>query len=99
MKLGLQNYTVIIPTDKSYIKFNNNKLNSLQTYDIAQSYRILYKEVQLFSQRNLKMSNTNVFKSSIKENNDSNKTFRYVRDLSMNKNFIFLSVTVHECPP
>jgi hypothetical protein len=30
MKLGLQNYAVIILIEKSYIKFNNNKINSLQ---------------------------------------------------------------------
>jgi hypothetical protein len=35
MKLRLQKYAVIISTDKSYMKLNNNKLNSLKTYDIA----------------------------------------------------------------
>jgi hypothetical protein len=45
MKLGLQYYAVIIPNVNSYIKFNNNKTNSLQTHDIAQNYRILHKEV------------------------------------------------------
>jgi hypothetical protein len=35
MKLGLQNYAVIISIDNSFIKFNNNKINSLQIYDIA----------------------------------------------------------------
>jgi hypothetical protein len=42
MKLGLQNYPIIMPL----YKFNNNKLNSLQWYDIAQSYRILQRVVQ-----------------------------------------------------
>jgi hypothetical protein len=36
MKLGLWNYAIIIPVDNSYIKFNNNKINSLQTYGTAQ---------------------------------------------------------------
>jgi hypothetical protein len=45
MKQGLQNYAIIIPNDNSYIRFNNNKINSLQTYDIAQNYRILHKAV------------------------------------------------------
>jgi tRNA C32,U32 (ribose-2'-O)-methylase TrmJ len=57
MKLELQNYAVFIPTDNSYIKFNNSKISSLQTYDTAQNYRILHKAVQRFSQHNLKMSN------------------------------------------
>jgi hypothetical protein len=35
MKLGLLHYAVIIPIDNSYIKFNNRKINSLQTYDIT----------------------------------------------------------------
>jgi len=42
-----------------------------------------------------KFRNTATFKSSVKENNDSNKTCRYVHDLSMYKNFICLSATVH----
>jgi hypothetical protein len=53
MKLVIQNYAVIIPTDISYIKFNNNKINSLQTYGIAQNYRILHKAVQRLSQHNV----------------------------------------------
>jgi hypothetical protein len=40
---------------KSYIKFNNKKINSLQIYDTAQSYRILHKKVRLY-QHNLKIS-------------------------------------------
>jgi hypothetical protein len=38
MKFGLQNYAVIMPIEKSCIKFNNNKLSSLQGYDITQNY-------------------------------------------------------------
>jgi hypothetical protein len=37
MKLELQNYSIIIPIENSYIKFNNNKENSLQTYGIEQN--------------------------------------------------------------
>jgi hypothetical protein len=48
MKLGLHNYAVIIPTEKSCIKFNNNMLNNLQRYYTAQNYRILYKSVTVF---------------------------------------------------
>jgi hypothetical protein len=55
MKLGLQNYGVIILNDNSYIIFNNNN-KQLQTYYTAQNYRILHKAVQCLSQHNLKMS-------------------------------------------
>jgi hypothetical protein len=79
MKLGLQNYAVIVPIENSYIKFNNNKINSLQVYDIAQNYKILHKVVQRLSQHNLRT--TAIFKSSVKEHDDSNKTCRYVRDI------------------
>jgi hypothetical protein len=51
------NYVFIIPNDKSYVIFNNNKIYSLQTYDTEQNYRILHKVVQRLSQHNLKMSN------------------------------------------
>jgi hypothetical protein len=54
MKLVLHNYSVIMPSDNSYIKFNNNKINSLQAYDNAQNCRILHKAVQRLSQHNLR---------------------------------------------
>jgi hypothetical protein len=79
MKPELQNYAVIIPVDNSYIKFKNKKINSLQIYDTAQNYTILHKVVQSLSQHNL------TFISSVEENNDSNRTCRYVHDLSMYK--------------
>jgi hypothetical protein len=41
MKLGLQNYAVIMQNEKSCITFNNNKLNSLQRSDISQKHKIL----------------------------------------------------------
>jgi hypothetical protein len=53
----LQNYGVIIPTENSFIKFNKNKINSLQIYDTTQNYRILHKLVQHLSQHNLKILN------------------------------------------
>jgi hypothetical protein len=54
MKLGLQNYVVIIPI-KKFIKFNNKKINGLQIYDITHKNRILHKVVQRLSQHNLKI--------------------------------------------
>jgi hypothetical protein len=59
MKLEIQNHAIKIPIDNSYIKFNNNKINSLQIglYDTAKNYGIPHKVVQRLSQLNLKMSN------------------------------------------
>jgi hypothetical protein len=68
------------------------KLNSLQRYDIAQNYSILHWVVQHLSQHNLKISHHPHIQ---KQNNDSNKTYRYVHDLLPPK-FICLSATVHE---
>jgi hypothetical protein len=56
MKLGFRNYTGIIPTENK-IYHINNKVNSLQTFDIAQNYRILHKVGQCLSQHNLSISN------------------------------------------
>jgi hypothetical protein len=56
MKLELQNYAVI-SIENSCAKFNNNKINSLQMYDIAQNYRIRHKVVQRLFEGNLKISN------------------------------------------
>jgi hypothetical protein len=38
LNLGLQNYAIIIPAEKSFIKSYeyNNKLNSLRMYNIVQ---------------------------------------------------------------
>jgi hypothetical protein len=66
MKLGLQNYAVIIPVGNSYIKFNNNKIKSLQTYDITQNYRILHKAVQRFRNITSQCRTTAIFKISVK---------------------------------
>jgi hypothetical protein len=53
MKLGLQNYAIIIPIEKSCIKFDNNKFNGLESYDIVHNYRILDTVVLCLSQHNL----------------------------------------------
>jgi hypothetical protein len=47
---------VIIPTENSYINFNNKKTSSLQICDIAQNYRIINKIVLRLSQYKLKIS-------------------------------------------
>jgi hypothetical protein len=41
-KSGLPNYIIIKPNGNSCIKFINIKVNSLQTCDIAQNYRIIH---------------------------------------------------------
>jgi riboflavin transporter FmnP len=56
MKLVFQN-VFIIPIYNSCIKFNINKINSVQTYNTVQHFRILPKAVQRLSQHNLKVSN------------------------------------------
>jgi hypothetical protein len=66
MRLGFHNYALIMQTEKSCIKFGNNKLNCLQRYDIAQRFSIC---------ANLKIFCTITgFRSFVKEDNDLNKT-------------------------
>jgi predicted component of viral defense system (DUF524 family) len=84
MKLGLQNYAIIIPTDKSYVKFNNNKINSSQIH--MQFHKITEFYTNKFSvcpNITSKFRITAVFKSCVKENNDSNETCRYDHYLSL----------------
>jgi hypothetical protein len=50
----------------------------------AQNYRVPYNMFHL-TQHNLKIHSTTIFESSIKENDDSNKTCRYADDLSPHK--------------
>jgi hypothetical protein len=56
MKLGLQNYAVIMTIEKTCLNFNNKKLYSLKMHDFAQNCRIIDGVVQLLSQHNLKVS-------------------------------------------
>jgi hypothetical protein len=39
-----------------YTSYDNKKLNRLQSYDVAQSYRILHEVVQRLSHLNLKIT-------------------------------------------
>jgi hypothetical protein len=57
IKLGFKNYAIIMPIDIYCrpIKFDN-KLNSMQRYDIPQYYRTLHREVQRLYKHNLKIS-------------------------------------------
>jgi hypothetical protein len=74
--LGSRNFIIFL-----YFIHLRQKLNILQRYDIAHNYRILHRVVQRLSQHNLKISHHSHFKNCVKQNNDSNKTYRYVHDL------------------
>jgi hypothetical protein len=82
IKLGLCNYAIAMSTENSCIEINT-KINSSQRYGTAQSYRNLSKVVQRCPNTALKFRTATTFKSSVTENDDSSKTCRYVRDLSL----------------
>jgi hypothetical protein len=85
----------------SCIKFNNNKLNTLQMYNIADKYRIVHRVVQCLSHSNLKILHNphTAFRSFVKQSNDSNKT-RSLSPRSLTaQNFICPSAMVRELPP
>jgi spore cortex formation protein SpoVR/YcgB (stage V sporulation) len=77
----LDNYAVITTIEEHCIKYNNSKLNSLQRDDTAKNYTILHRVVQHLSQYNNKMLCHHIYKSTVKQNNDSDKTCRYVHNL------------------
>jgi hypothetical protein len=85
-----------MPIENNCIKFNNNKINSLQRCDFVQNYRILQKVVQRLFQHNRKTSNHHHIQELRQRNSDSNKTCMYVHDLSLKTTIIFVSATVHE---
>jgi Leucine-rich repeat (LRR) protein len=70
--MGLQNYAVI-PIENSCNKFNNNKINCLQKYDITTNYKTLLKVVQHLYQYNLKIVNYHHIQISVKETNNWNE--------------------------
>jgi glutathione peroxidase-family protein len=82
--MGLLNCAVM-PIENSCNKFNNNKINCLQRYDITENYKILHKVVQHLYQHNLKIVNYHCIQISVKETNDWNKTCRYVHDVSLSR--------------
>jgi hypothetical protein len=85
-KLQLHRYNSCISGSRYFIIFLyfvhlRQKLNSLQRYDIAQNYRILHRFFSVYHNITSKFRTIAVFKNCVKENNDSNKTYRYVNDL------------------
>jgi hypothetical protein len=70
MKWQFLNFVFIIPTENSYIKFDNNKIHSLQ---ISEMYKITYfytKSLIAYPSIIKKFLTTAIFKSFVKENND-----------------------------
>jgi hypothetical protein len=78
MNWGFQNYADMMHTENSSIKFD--KLNSSKIYDIAHNYRFLYRVLQCLRNVTSKFRTIAIVKSSIKENNGSNRTCTYVHD-------------------
>jgi hypothetical protein len=85
MKFGFQNYTLII-------QFKTLISNLITRKQIAYKYMALPKitkfcttVVQRLFQHNLKFREIRNITSSVKENNDSNKIFGNVYDLSMHR--------------
>jgi hypothetical protein len=88
MKMGLQNYAVIIPVENSCVRCNNNKISnykSVTLHKITEFYTKWFRVCHIIIST---FQSTTIFKSTIKEN-DSNYTFAV-------KNFICLSAVVHE---
>jgi hypothetical protein len=59
MKLDTSELSFNTPIEKNYNKLNNNTLNSLQTYNTVQNYKILHKVIHSFFQHNLKILHHN----------------------------------------
>jgi hypothetical protein len=66
MKLGFQNYAVNITIDNSYIKFNNNKINSLQTYDTTKITEFYTKKFSVYPNITSKCQTTALLHISMK---------------------------------
>jgi hypothetical protein len=67
----------------SYVTYSDKKLTSLPTYGSAQTHRILCRIIRCLSQYNFRTSHHPHIRRFVKENNDSNKTYRNVHDLSL----------------
>jgi hypothetical protein len=94
MKLGLQNYTVITLIEKSYIIFNNNKINSLQHITLHKITEFYLKQFSVCPNITSKCRTNAILKISVKENNDSNKTCKHVHNISMYRTSLCLTTTV-----
>jgi hypothetical protein len=85
MELGLWNYAIFMPVENSCIKFNNNKIDILQTYKIAEFYTVWFSVWPNI------ISKFQTTTRSVKENKDSNKTYRYIHDLTPHTTLFVLS--------
>jgi hypothetical protein len=93
MCLERQNYAIIIPNENSCIKFDSNKIDSLQRYDTTQNFRILHRVVQRLSHHKLKI----LYHRHIQKLRQVVIHIKLVCPWCFTKqNFIGLSGTVHE---
>jgi hypothetical protein len=70
--------------ERTGIRFNTNKLNRMQTlHKITELWTEWFSDC---SKINSKFNTIARFKSPVKENDDSNKTYRYAHDLSLSTN-------------
>jgi hypothetical protein len=68
MKLGVQNYALLIAAENSCIDFSSNRINSLQTlHKITEFYT---KWFRVCTNLTSKFRTDAIFKSYVKENND-----------------------------
>jgi hypothetical protein len=81
MKLGLNNNAVIIPIEKNCIEFNNINFYNLQMRDIVKITELYTQWFSVCPNVNSKYHIIAMFKSFVKENDDSNKTCTCVNDL------------------
>jgi hypothetical protein len=90
------NETIIMPIENSYTKCNNNNNNDNAEHKSKPLHKITELYTKLFSvcpNITTEFRTTSIFKSSVKENNDSYESYRHVYDLSMYKTS---SVYVHQ---
>jgi hypothetical protein len=85
MKLRLQNYAVTSPIKNSYVIFNNKKLIVYKGITLHKITEFCSKWYSVCPKITSKFQITATFKSSGKEGNNTNKIYRYVHDLSLNK--------------
>jgi hypothetical protein len=77
MKLWASEILLSCYMRKICIKFNNSKLNSLQSYDIAENYTVIQIGFSVCTNITPEFLAITIFRSFVKEN-DSNKNCKYI---------------------
>jgi hypothetical protein len=85
MKLRLQNFTVVMPTENTCIEHNNENEKVCKGMTINTSRESCTKWYKVCPSITSEFRTTAIFKGSVKETTNSNKTYRHVHDLSMYK--------------